>query len=293
MFDSEVEFQSSNTAVAMISREQTLDWIRSDRFDLIRAHQNRLDWVYISGYIGLPEEWIRAFADRVRWELISTFRQRLSESFIREYQDQLSWVFVSALQKLSEPFIDEMRHRVDWSNVCMVQPLSEAFIRTHQNSVSWFNVSAFQKLSEPFIREFQHRVNWKMICMHQRLSDAFIREFQQRVDWGYLCNHQNLSESLIREFDQHVWWPALCTRGLLSDALIVDYQGSINLNKLPVPVSVSCLRKLDKSRMSSVRLFDHLRAHDRHLKFAQDWLVVYAMLRGQEVVSRDAFGMKL
>jgi hypothetical protein len=43
-----------------------------------------IDWVYISRYQNLSEEFIKKFADKVDWWLVSDI-QILSEEFIREF----------------------------------------------------------------------------------------------------------------------------------------------------------------------------------------------------------------
>ena len=52
------------------------------------------DWVWISTYQHLSEDFIREFKDRVKWGFISIY-QHLSEDFIREFKDRVKWGFIS------------------------------------------------------------------------------------------------------------------------------------------------------------------------------------------------------
>src|SRR5574344_1881028 len=100
--------------------------------------------------------------NEVNWVCISIY-QKLSEDFIREFQDKVYWNWISQSQKLSENFIREFQNEVYWFNISIYQKLSEDFIREFQNKVYWFNISRYQKLSEDFLKEFNLKIdedNW-------------------------------------------------------------------------------------------------------------------------------------
>ena len=124
----------------------------------------------------------------------------LTEDFIREFADEVKWGYISANQHLSEEFIREFADEVDWVGISLCQRLSEDFIREFKDEVGWYCVSKYQRLSEDFIREFKDSVYWDAISYYQRLSEDFIREFKDKVDWDKISTHQHLSEDFIEEF---------------------------------------------------------------------------------------------
>ena len=67
---------------------------------------DKVDWVCISSYQTLSENYISEFKDKVDWERISMF-QTLSEDFIREFKDIVDWVCISSFQDLSDEFRKE------------------------------------------------------------------------------------------------------------------------------------------------------------------------------------------
>lgn len=75
-----------------------------------RLNSHNIDWNYISYYMKLSEDFIRAFSDKVKWYAIS-IRQTLSEDFIREFGDDVYWQYISCYQILSEGFIREFKHK--------------------------------------------------------------------------------------------------------------------------------------------------------------------------------------
>ena len=145
------------------------------------------DWMSVSAHKFLTEDFIREFADEVKWGYISA-KQHLSEEFIREFADEVDWVGISLCQRLSEDFIREFKDEVGWYCVSKYQRLSEDFIREFKDWVYWDAISYYQQLSEDFIREFKDKVDWDKISTHQHLSEDFIEEFKDRLNMYYLAD---------------------------------------------------------------------------------------------------------
>ena len=143
---------------------------------------------------------IKEFIDKADWINISGY-QRISEEFIREFKDKVNWYLISQYQKLSEKLIQEFKEYVDWENISYHQKLSEEFIKEFKFYVHWKSISEYQKLSEEFIKEFKDYVNWKCISQYQKLSEEFIKEFKDYVIFYYISSYQALSEEFIKEFD--------------------------------------------------------------------------------------------
>ncbi|MCP4177881.1 MAG: hypothetical protein GY756_08955 [bacterium] len=64
------------------------------------------DWIRISRYTILPEDFISKYKDFVDWESISCM-QILSENFIRYYKEKVDWKCISSSQILSLEFIED------------------------------------------------------------------------------------------------------------------------------------------------------------------------------------------
>ena len=62
------------------------------------------DWIDISEYQYLEEEFIEKYKDKVNWGCISYY-QKLSESFIEKYQNKVNWGCISSYQKLTDILI--------------------------------------------------------------------------------------------------------------------------------------------------------------------------------------------
>ena len=123
----------------------------------------------------------------VDWLYISVY-YKLSENFIREFQDKVDWYYISEYQILSEDFIREFQNEVVWRYISKYQNLSENFIREFQDKVYWTYISKYKNLSENFIRELKDKIDWEIISKYQKLSSEFIEEFDLNIDknnWLY------------------------------------------------------------------------------------------------------------
>ena len=118
--------------------------------------------------------------------------------------DNVKWGYISYKQKLSEEFIREFQDKIDWFRISEYQILSEDFIREFQNEIVWRYISKYQNLSENFIREFQDKVYWTYISKYKNLSENFIRELKDKIDWEIISKYQKLSSEFIEEFDLNI-----------------------------------------------------------------------------------------
>lgn len=73
---------------------------------------------------------------RVDWLVLSCY-QDLTEQFMIRFQDQLVWEEISKSQTLSESFILQMKDRVDWREIQENQSLSISFIL---ENIQYFNM---------------------------------------------------------------------------------------------------------------------------------------------------------
>ena len=66
-------------------------------------------------------------ADFMNWLNVSEY-EYLTEDFMREFHKYLDWDLMSMTQKLSEELIWEFRDRVDWQNIAACQKIRDGFI---------------------------------------------------------------------------------------------------------------------------------------------------------------------
>ena len=61
---------------------------------------NYYEWVEISCFEYLTEEFIQKYENKVHWGCIS-INQKLSENFIEKYKNKIDWYWISSYQILS------------------------------------------------------------------------------------------------------------------------------------------------------------------------------------------------
>lgn len=145
--------------------------------DFLYKNYNKFNHKYFLQYQDLSEDFIESIAGRLDaddWRLIS-FRQKLSENFIRKYKDV-----------------------IDWQTISSTQILSLEFIREFQDSVCWDDISAFQDLNMSFIKEFQDRINLKRIS-HHKLTKEFILKNIEKLNLYLTSQNQTHLAPALRD----------------------------------------------------------------------------------------------
>lgn len=147
----------------------------------IRENPDEVDWVYVSTYPTLSEDFIKEFQDKVKWKYVSTY-QTLSENFIKEFQDKVNWDRVSVYQTLFEDFIREFQDKVDWFDVSYGQPLSEDFVKEFQDKlyddapticsqmVSYDEIMSYEPCEDGVERYLEHTSKEEQITWNQLLK---------------------------------------------------------------------------------------------------------------------------
>lgn len=156
--------------------------------DFIREFRNFVNWDRIACHQILSEHIIEEFQDRFNWKLITMY-QDLSDEFIIGHQDKIDFAALSQYKKMSEPMIERFSDKVDWKFVSISQKLSGDFIRRHKEKVCWFSISHFQDLSEDFMREFKNELNWLNISEKQKMSRKFMAEHFDLISIDGLKNN--------------------------------------------------------------------------------------------------------
>jgi hypothetical protein len=63
---------------------------------------------------------VKYFDGKIDWIDISKY-QSLSEDFIREFQDKVNWKWISKYSNLSEDFILEFKNKVNWNAIMIIE----------------------------------------------------------------------------------------------------------------------------------------------------------------------------
>lgn len=152
------------------------------------------------------EELLEEFIDKINWDIISSKRFKLSESFMEKHKDKLSWYNISNYQTLSEEFIEKHKDSVKWKGISMTQTLSEEFIEKNKDFVDWDDISSYQKLSEEFIERNKSLISWSHISERQVLSESFMEKHKTYIDWKIISKYQVLSEDFIKKHKNLINW---------------------------------------------------------------------------------------
>lgn len=142
--------------------------------------------------------------------IISSFRRKFSENFLRKHVNEFSFHTLCSNQNLSEKFMRDFSDKLDWDEVSRNQKLSEEFIRDFSDKLNWRCMTSSQKLSEKLIRDFSYKIDrWNNISSEQTLSEKFIRDFSDKLNWYFISRCQKLSKDFIIENYRKIRWDML------------------------------------------------------------------------------------
>lgn len=130
----------------------------------------------------------------------------LSEESLRELISskkltKSNWHWITCKQKLSESFIKEFSEEIDMKWVVGYQDVSEEFIEIYQDKVDWYQVSS-KRLSNNFIRKFAHKLDWTKVHF-KNVSENLIREIQDFIPnyaWHGVFTEVCRTREFIKEF---------------------------------------------------------------------------------------------
>lgn len=179
------------------------------------------EWVYVSCYKYLSEDFIREFRNFVNWDRIAC-HQILSEHIIEEFQDRFDWKLITMYQNLSDEFIIEHQDKIDFAALSQYKKMSESMIEKFSDKVDWKFISIHQKLSEDFIRKYKDKVCWFSISYFQVLSEDFMREFSKKLNWRNISNIQKMSRKFMAEHFNLIFFDELKNNGKSFKALFQD-----------------------------------------------------------------------
>lgn len=152
-----------------------------------------LDWVAISTYKGLSEEFMGTFRTQLNWRVLCTC-QKMSEEFIEKHIDlvDLKAVFSTQKERLSPRFVAIYIHR--------------SFYRREKKARStkvWPENESFESVIEFIQDKFPEEIeglDWTTISSYKGLTESFIETWAKYLNWNQLVTHQKLSEVIIRKF---------------------------------------------------------------------------------------------
>lgn len=135
------EYLEKSTIKKLLNNIKIEDVARSGNIELMKFMLERNyepNWLAISVYPNLTEEFIREFSNELDWFYIS--EHELSESFIKEFSHKVNWNKIWRYQSnLSNSFIIEFRNHIEWNYLYEYHNISnslESYIKKITQNIS-------------------------------------------------------------------------------------------------------------------------------------------------------------
>lgn len=80
------------------------------------------------------------------------------------------WRSVSYRQKLSDDFIRKFADKLCWAHLCHKQKLSESIMIDYDKYLNYSLISRYQNLTPMFIEQYFYKLNYEMLLKNKKLS---------------------------------------------------------------------------------------------------------------------------
>lgn len=156
--------------VYSVSPKQFFEIWEKDKEDAQKI-KNNIDWIKMSMYEKINEEFILDFYGYVQWPYIYKYTT-LSENFIDEScRDYFRWEYIVKFQQLSEQYMTKYKSKLNFELVWRHQKYSEHFIKENINLVNWDTVSYITKITDPELVQYIRKDNnWLYLSDTLKLS---------------------------------------------------------------------------------------------------------------------------
>jgi len=184
---------------------------------------------FINNWKNIKEEDI--YFSENEWIKISCYKY-LAEEFIEKYKDKVNWGYISYYQNLSEEFIKKYQNKVDWYLISIYQSLSAEFIEKYKDKVNWYCISEYQSLSEEFIEKYEDKIHWGCISQYQSLSEEFIYKHKDKISHPDCLNkHYRLRYEKYNDY-----FNIFSIHANNNYGLIINWKNQMNIKNIPANI---------------------------------------------------------
>jgi hypothetical protein len=132
---------------------------------------------------------------RNQWVKISRFKF-LTEDFIRKNASKLDWDFISQYQNLSFDLVKDYQKSVNWDEITKNQNYGIYFIEEFKDKLNWFYLSYNKSFSYSGIRRYKDYLVWNVACKKSYIDFDFFKENLALMNISAIKINQNISKEV-------------------------------------------------------------------------------------------------
>lgn len=126
----------------------------------------------------VSEQFLRDYLNEFKkqeWIYISRY-QKLNEQFIREFRKKVKWNIIAMYQNVSRDFINEFNKKIDWKRISM-ETLTEEYMEKYKDKLIWVYVTeaSLKNMSDEFILKMEDYIEWRELWLHKAVMSDVIR----------------------------------------------------------------------------------------------------------------------
>ena len=162
-----------------IARNQNIDLISENKYDLIKEFKQKIDWAKLSQFEKPSYNFIDNFKDDIRWDFFLTQGIEYEKTYLK-YKDKvkpfIGYCLVYYDEQYSEEFLREFQDHIDWGYVMVRYDLPRDFLNEFKFKFAdkspryWANISLYDPLKENFIRTFIDKLNFDYLMKNEEIN---------------------------------------------------------------------------------------------------------------------------
>lgn len=146
-------------------------WKKSNGSDSIKAMISNVDWIKMSMYYELPENFLLEFSEYIHWIYAYKYQNLSMRLLETTGEDITKWDIIVKFQDLTEDFMNKFQNKLKFNLVWLHQKYSEEFIKKHIDKVDWDIVSYRIKITDPQLKPFVKKENnWLYMSEETKVS---------------------------------------------------------------------------------------------------------------------------
>lgn len=218
--------------------------------------KNKEDWILISKYQDLDDDFMNKYKEKLHWDLILKYK-KLKLSTILKFKDYIDFELIINFQKITEKDLSlEFIDKINIHKLILSKNLSYNFIKNNESLICWDCLSRSRfKSNNDIYNYYYDKLNWFLISLNKILDESIIDKFNNKINWNLLLINQCLSEDLLIKYKDKLNWSLVSEYQNLSENFIINNKNLIDY-KLLLNNKYIKINKIDLFNIYSVDEID-------------------------------------
>ena len=184
--------------ITMLSEEELYSkwktWNTDEKYDalmfqkltvqFIKDHIDEINWYAVSLNLNLNIEILDTFPDKIKWNIICTSPNKLSDTILYNYYKYIDWSLILPKQQL---------------DIKLLVALSEIYRKSKSKKAKlfWNAIGKYQKFDVEYVDAYKRFLDFNYLSMNPHLDDQTIDKYFKNFNLIELFKTKQLTEEIL------------------------------------------------------------------------------------------------